>query len=60
MQKICRPHNKIYCAKNLKILCKNITKRRAPFYPFAAFASLTKAAYFSIYDLEPMVSCATI
>ena len=48
------------CAKNLKILCKNITKWRAPFYPFAAIASLTKAAYFSISDLEPMVSCATI
>jgi len=59
MPKICRSHNKIYCAKNWKILCKNITKWRAPFYPFAAFASLTKAAYFSISDLEPMVSCAT-
>jgi len=33
---------------------------RPPFYPFAAFASLTKAAYFSISDLEPMASCATI
>jgi len=51
---------KISCAKNLKILRKNITKWRAPFYPFAAFASLTKAAYFNISDLEPMVSCATI
>jgi len=51
---------KISCAKNLKILCKNITKWRAPFYPFAAIASLTKAAYFSISDLEPMVSYATI
>jgi len=57
MPKICRSHKKIYCAKNLKILCKNITKWRAPFYPFA---SLTKAAYLSISDLEPMVSCATI
>ena len=51
---------KIYCAKNLKILCKNITKWCAPFYPFAAFASLTKATYCSISDLEPMVSYATI
>jgi len=51
---------KIYCAKNLKILYKNITKWRAPFYPFAVFASLTKVVYFSITDLEPMVSCATI
>jgi len=41
-------------------LCKNITKWRAPFTLFAAFASLAKAAYFSISDLESMVSCATI
>jgi len=46
--------------KEFEDLVQKYNKVARPFYPFAAFASLIKAAYFSISDLEPMVSCATI
>ena len=46
MPKICRSHNKIYCAKNWKILCKNITKWRAPLLPFCCFCFFDRSNLF--------------
>jgi len=60
MPKIWRSHTKNILCKEFEDLVQKYNKVAHPFYPFAAFASLTKAAYFSISDLEPMVSCATI
>jgi len=59
MPKIWRSYTKISCAKNLKMLYKNITTG-APLLTFCCFCFFDKAAYFSISDLEPMVSCATL
>jgi len=59
------------CAKNMKILYKNILCKEiedlvpnysicAPLYVLLLLLLLQQAAYFSISDLEPMVSCATL
>jgi len=56
-------------AKNMKISYKNILckefedlvqKYNKVARPFCCFCFFDKAAYFSISDLEPTVSCATI
>jgi len=55
-------------AKNMKISYKNILCKEledlVPKYsigtPHIALLLLRQAAYFSISDLEPMVSCATL
>jgi len=62
---------KLIRAKNMKILYKNILckefedpspkyKVGAPHIVFLLLLLLRQAAYFSISDLEPMVSCATL
>jgi len=56
------------CAKNMKILYKNILYKEiedlVPKYsigaPHITLLLLRQAAYFSISDLEPMISCATL
>jgi len=58
-------------AKNIKILYKNILCKEiedlvpkysigVPHITLLLFLLLRQAAYFSISDLEPMVSCATL
>jgi len=58
-------------AKNIKILYKNILCKEiedlvpkysigAPHITLLLLLLLRQAAYFSISDLEPMVSCATL
>jgi len=58
-------------AKNMKILYKNILciefedlvpkySIGAPLFVLLLLLLLRQAAYFSISDLEPMVSCATL
>jgi len=58
-------------AKNMKILYKNIICKEiedlvpkysieVPHITLLLLLLLREAAYFSIFDLEPMVSCATL
>jgi len=58
-------------SKNMKILYKNILCKEledlvpkysigAPQFALLLFLLLRQAAYFSISDLEPMFSCATL
>jgi len=49
-------YTKIYCAKFLKILHQNMK----PDAPLIVILLLRQAAYFSISDLESMVSWATL
>jgi len=51
-------YKNILC-KELKILCKNVTSG-APHIALLLLLLLRQAAYFSISDLEPMVSCVTL
>jgi len=51
-------YKNILC-KELKILYKNITSG-ASHIALLLLLLLRQAAYFSISDLEPMVSCATL
>ena len=59
MSKIWISHTKILCAKNLKILYNNMT-RGAPPLVLLLLLLLRQAAYFSVSNLEPMISCATL
>jgi len=57
--KIWRSYTKIYWAKSLKILHQNM-KPGAPLIVLLLLLLLRRAAYFSISDREPIVSCATL